>query len=179
MAAVRDGALCVAGNHDQRLARALRGGPLKEAVVDMEASLKQLKADPACREAAIPFLDDLLSHYVLDRGRLVVAHAGLAERYHGRASARVRELALFGQPTGERDDDGNPVRADWARDYRGRAAVVYGHFAVAEPRWVNGTVNIDTGCVFGGRLTSLRYPERELVSVPAARVYFARVGAAS
>jgi polynucleotide kinase-phosphatase len=37
--------------------------------------------------------------------------------------------------------------------------------------WINGTICIDTGCVFGGKLTALRYPERELVDVPAARVY--------
>src|SRR5947209_2679377 len=49
--------------------------------------------------------------------------------------------------------------------------VVYGHTPVAEPEWVNGTINVDTGCVFGGKLTALRYPEKELVSVPAARTY--------
>src|SRR4029450_11407777 len=67
---------------------------------------------------------------------------------------------------------GLPVRLDWAQDYRGRAMVVYGHTPVPEPDWLNGTIDIDTGCVFGGRLTALRYPERELVTVPAARTYF-------
>src|SRR5262249_7792309 len=46
------------------------------------------------------------------------------------------------------------------------------HTPVPVPEWVNGTLCLDTGCVFGGRLTALRYPERELVSVPAARVYY-------
>ncbi len=50
--------------------------------------------------------------------------------------------------------------------------VLYGHTPVPEPEWVNNTLCLDTGCVFGGRLTALRYPERELVSVPAARVYY-------
>ena len=50
--------------------------------------------------------------------------------------------------------------------------VVYGHTPVPEAVWVNGTINIDTGCVFGGRLTALRYPERELVSVPARETYY-------
>src|SRR5437667_1338401 len=49
--------------------------------------------------------------------------------------------------------------------------VVYGHTPVPEPEWLNRTVNIDTGCVFGGKLTALRYPEKEFVSVPAARTY--------
>src|SRR5438067_5635456 len=51
--------------------------------------------------------------------------------------------------------------------------VLYGHTPLPEPEWVNNTLCLDTGCVFGGRLTALRYPERELVSVPAAAVYYA------
>jgi len=50
--------------------------------------------------------------------------------------------------------------------------VVYGHTPVAEPEWLNRTINIDTGCVFGGKLTALRYPERELLLVPALRTYY-------
>lgn len=57
-----------------------------------------------------------------------------------------------------------PVRYNWAADYRGKALVVYGHTPVPEALWLNNTVNIDTGCVFGGHLTALRYPEREAVS---------------
>ncbi len=110
---------------------------------------------------------------VLDDGRLVVAHAGLPAAMHGRASAAVRAFALYGDTTGETDEFGLPVRYPWAEDYRGRAMVVYGHTPVPEPEWVNGTICLDTGCVFGGRLTALRYPERELVSVPAGDVYYA------
>jgi protein phosphatase len=101
----------------------------------------------------------------------VVAHAGLIERYHGRASGRVREFCLYGQTTGETDEYGLPVRYPWALEYRGRALVAYGHTPVPEPEWLNNTLCLDTGCVFGGRLTALNYPERTLVSVPAARVY--------
>ena len=117
------------------------------------------------------FLHGLVSHYVLDGGRLVAAHAGLKEEMQGRASGRVRDFALYGETTGEMDELGLPVRADWAAGYRGAAHVVYGHTPVAEPQWLNRTINIDTGCVFGGRLTALRWPERELVSVPARRTY--------
>src|SRR5206468_1364838 len=81
--------------------------------------------------------------------------------------------ALFGETTGETDELGLPVRYDWASEYRGPSMVVYVHAPVELPEWVNRTINIDTGCVFGGRLTALRYPERELVSVPAARIYYA------
>jgi protein phosphatase len=172
MRMVRDGvALCIAGNHDVKLVRALRG---RDVTVShgLERTLEQLEGDPDLREPAREFLDGLVSHYVLDDGRLVVAHAGLREDLQGRSSSRVREFALYGDTTGEVDELGLPVRRDWAADYRGRALVVYGHVAVAEARWLNNTVNIDTGCVFGGRLTALRYPEREIVSVSARAMHF-------
>lgn len=117
------------------------------------------------------FLGDLVSHYVLDDGRLVVAHAGMKEAMQGRGSGQVRDFALYGETTGETDEFGLPVRFNWAAEYRGQAMVVYGHTPVPEPEWLNRTINLDTGCVFGGRLTALRYPEKELVSVPAAQTY--------
>ncbi len=172
MSMVRDGvALCVAGNHDQKLSRALRGRDVKVSH-GLERSLEQLAEDNELKTAAGDFLDGLISHYVLDDGKLVVAHAGLKEDMQGRASGRVRDFALYGETTGETDEFGFPVRLDWAQNYRGRALVVYGHVAVSEPRWLNNTINIDTGCAFGGRLTALRYPERDLVSVPAAATYY-------
>ena len=112
-----------------------------------------------------------MSHYVLDDGKLVVAHAGMKEEMQGRGSGKVRDFALYGETTGETDEFGLPVRYNWAAEYRGQAMVVYGHTPVPEPEWLNRTVNIDTGCVFGGKLTALRYPEKEFVSVPAARTY--------
>ncbi len=136
-------------------------------------SLEQLAQEPdAFQRQATDFLDGLISHYVLDGGNLVVAHAGMKEEYQGRASSRVRDFCLYGETTGETDEWGLPVRADWAANYLGKATVVYGHTPVTEPAWLNRTINVDTGCVFGGRLTALRYPENELVSVPADRVHY-------
>src|SRR5215472_16792491 len=136
-------------------------------------SLAQLAAEPdEFRTEVESFIDGLVSHYVLDGGKLVVSHAGLIERLQGRASGRVRSFCLYGDTTGETDEFGLPVRYPWANEYRGRAMVLYGHTPVPSPEWVNGTMCLDTGCVFGGRLTALRYPERELVSVPAAEVYY-------
>ena len=94
---------------------------------------------------------------------MVVAHAGLRADIQGRASGAVRSFALYGDTTGETDEFGLPVRYPWAEDYRGDAMVVYGHTPVPETTWLNRTICIDTGCVFGGKLTALRYPERELV----------------
>jgi protein phosphatase len=164
-------ALCVPGNHDVKLLRKLKGRDV-QITHGLADSLEQLERESQeFNERVIGFLDGLVSHYVLDDGKLVVAHAGLKEAYQGRSSGRVREFALYGETTGETDEFGLPIRYNWAAEYRGRATVVYGHTPVPEPEWLNHTINIDTGCVFGGRLTALRYPENELVSVPAAHTY--------
>ena len=165
-------ALCVPGNHEHKLVKALMGRKVlpKHGLAE---SLEQLGREPAeFRDRVLAFCRGLISHYVLDGGRLVVAHAGLKEAYQGRASGRVRSFALYGETTGETDEYGLPVRYPWAEEYRGRATVLYGHTPVVEPAWINDTLCLDTGCVFGGELTALRYPERELVSVPAEQVWY-------
>jgi protein phosphatase len=164
-------ALCVPGNHDVKLMRKLHGKDV-QITHGLAESLLQLESEPAeFRTAVADFIDRLVSHYLLDGGRLVVAHAGMKQAYQGRGSGRVRDFALYGETTGETDEFGLPVRHNWAAEYRGHASVVYGHTPVPHPEWLNRTVNIDSGCVFGGSLTALRYPENEFVSVPAARVY--------
>ena len=168
-------ALAVQGNHDIRLFRKLSGRDvqvthgLAETLVQLEALPETVRV-PFIAETR-DFLRGLRSHYWLDGGKLVVAHAGLKADMHGRGSGAVRDFALYGETTGETDAFGLPVRYEWARDYRGEAMVVYGHTPVLTPEWVNRTICIDTGCVFGGKLTALRYPERELASVPADRMY--------
>ncbi|MFH9064965.1 polynucleotide kinase-phosphatase [Streptomyces coeruleorubidus] len=173
MAMVKSGnALCVPGNHENKYGRYLRGRKvqhthgLAETIEQMAGESEEFAAEVR------QFIDGLVSHYVLDGGRLVVCHAGLPERYHGRTSGRVRSHALYGDTTGETDEFGLPVRYPWAEEYRGRAAVVYGHTPVPEATWLNNTICLDTGAVFGGKLTALRWPERELVDVPAERVWY-------
>jgi diadenosine tetraphosphatase ApaH/serine/threonine PP2A family protein phosphatase len=164
-------ALCVAGNHDTRLTAALRGEPV-EPGHGLEASLAQLAAESAeVRETVATFLAGLPGHLVLDDGQLVVAHAGLEEHHHGSDSSPARDAAIHGVYTGDFDDRAMPIRDDWASGYSGAAAVVQGHTPVAEVEWFNNTICIDTGCVFGDRLTALRWPERELVSVPASNAW--------
>ena len=168
-------AYCVPGNHDVKLMRKLRGRDvqLTHGIVE---TLAQLEKEPTeFRTQVVTFLDSLISHYVFDSGRLVVAHAGMKEEMQGRGSGKVRDFALFGETTGEVDEFGLPVRYNWAADYRGGAMVVYGHTPIPEPEWLNRTINIDTGCVFGGKLTALRYPEKEIVSVLSRATYYAPV----
>ena len=165
-------ALCVLGNHDQKLMRKLHGRDV-HITHGLAETLHQLESEPAeFKEEVAGFIDRLVSHYVLDDGKLVCAHAGLREELQGRASARVRDFALYGETTGETDEFGLPVRYQWAAEYRGRAMVVYGHTPAQEPEWTNRTICIDTGCVFGGKLTALRYPEREIVQIEARRAYY-------
>lgn len=164
-------AICVPGNHDVKLQKALEGRKVK-LKHGLAESMEQLeKETPEFREQARKFIDGLVSHYVLDDGKLVVAHAGMREDFAGRASGKVRGFALYGDTTGETDELGLPVRLNWAVDYRGSATVVYGHTPVPFAEWLNGTMNIDTGCVFGGALTALRYPENEVVSVDSLETY--------
>ncbi|QIP84099.1 polynucleotide kinase-phosphatase [Streptomyces sp. Tu 2975] len=165
-------ALCVPGNHENKLGRWLKGRNVQHTH-GLAETIEQLeKEDDAFREQVKEFIDGLVSHYVLDEGKLVVCHAGLPEKYHGRTSGRVRSHALYGDTTGETDEFGLPVRYPWAEDYRGRAAVVYGHTPVPNTSWINNTICLDTGAVFGGRMTALRWPERELVDVPAEKVWY-------
>lgn len=172
---VHGSGLCVPGNHDMKLLRKLNGKNvqithgLAESLGEIDSLPEEIQTP--FRKSLAEFLDGLVSHYVLDGRKLVVAHAGMKEEMQGRGSGRVRSFALYGETTGETDEFGLPVRCNWAAEYRGSAMVVYGHTPVPGPEWLNRTVNIDTGCVFGGKLTALRYPEREFVSVPAKRTY--------
>ncbi|CAN7561531.1 polynucleotide kinase-phosphatase [Mesorhizobium sp. LjNodule214] len=164
-------AYCIQGNHERKLGRWLEGRKVTVAH-GLQQTIDQLDTqDRGLREALPAFLDSLRSHVWLDDGRLAIAHAGLKEEMIGRGSGAVREFALYGETTGGIDEFGLPVRADWATAYRGKTAVIYGHTPVLSAEWVNNTLCIDTGCVFGGKLTALRWPERELVEVPAIRTW--------
>lgn len=164
-------ALCVPGNHDVKLLRKLNGKKV-QLTHGLAETVEQLGSESTeFIDQVRRFIDGLVSHYVLDDGKLVVAHAGLKEEMQGRGSGKVREFCLYGETTGETDEFGLPVRYNWAAEYRGRATVVYGHTPVPEADWLNGTICLDTGCTFGGKLTALRYPERDLVSVDAKAIY--------
>ncbi|MFC9675969.1 MULTISPECIES: polynucleotide kinase-phosphatase [unclassified Streptomyces] len=173
MAMVKSGhGLCVPGNHENKFGRYLKGRKVQHTHGLAETVEQFAGESEEFTQEVAEFVDGLVSHYVLDGGRLVVCHAGLPEKYHGRTSGRVRSHALYGDTTGETDEFGLPVRYPWAEEYRGSAAVVYGHTPVPQATWLNNTICLDTGAVFGGKLTALRWPERELVDVPAEKVWY-------
>ena len=166
------GALCVRGNHEDKFLRYLKGKKVN-LTHGLEVTAKEYpEPSEALYARTIDFIKKLGSHCVLDDGKLVVAHAGLTENLQERESGKVLSFALYGDTTGEVDELGLPVRNDWAQTYQGQAMVVYGHTPVKEAIWVNKTICIDTGCVFGGKLTALRYPQMQLVSVAAHKTYY-------
>jgi protein phosphatase len=145
----------------------------------LDLTEQQLHALPAEERNALEgdvltYLAAQPPYLVLDGGRLVVAHAGIREDMIGRMDGRVREFTLYGDVRGF-EPGGKPIRHDWARDYSGSALIAYGHTPQDALRWVNDTVNLDLGCVFGGHLAALRYPEREFVTVPAHATYAERL----
>jgi len=163
-------ALCVPGNHDVMLSNAIKGQDV-EMPDAVATSLSQFEGEPdGFKQQVAGFMDGLAPYRILDHRKLVVAHAGLPEQYQGSRSAAARRFASFGANT--IDADGNTVRYRWAEDYKGPRTVVYGHTPQTKPAWLHKTLCIDTGCVYGGMLTALRYPENDLVSVPAAKVYW-------
>jgi protein phosphatase len=177
MAMARAGtAFCLPGNHEKKFAGYLSGRKvqmthgLPQTVAQFESLPEAVRLE--WKERFIRWHRSLISHLQFDDGRLTVAHAGIKAEHQGRGSPEVSDFCLYGEATGEVDGYGLPVRLDWAADYRGRALVVYGHVPTEEPEFVNKTICIDQGCVFGGNLTALRYPERELISVPAKAQYY-------
>ena len=110
-------------------------------------------------------------YLVLDDKNLVVAHAGIRPNDIGKTGKSVKTFVLYGDITGEKHPDGRPVRRDWPSKYEYNCTVVYGHTPVKEPRKIGNAINIDTGCVFGNKLTAYRWPEQELISVPSNQPY--------
>lgn len=172
MALVAEGhALAVPGNHDVKFVRWLQGRQVK-LTHGLDRTAEQFEREtPAFQLHVRTFLEHLPIHLWLDGGRLAVAHAGLKEEMLGRDTDKIRSFCLYGETSGEQDEFGLPVRYHWAAEYNGKTAIVYGHTPVPQADWVNNTLCIDTGCCFGGFLTALRWPEREIVSVPARRAY--------
>lgn len=165
--------LYVPGNHCNKLYRYMSGNPVRVAH-GLETTVRELNALPEKKKNFIvqTFLD-LYEHsplsLILDQGNLVVCHAGIREEDIGKPmDKRIESFILYGDTTGQTDERGLPERRDWAKNYHGTALVVYGHTPVKTPRWKNRTLNLDTGCVFGGALSALRYPEQQIISIPSS-----------
>jgi protein phosphatase len=170
-------ALIVPGNHDNKFMRWLLGRPIR-AGRGLTTTLSQFEALSAqeqtvLRERILALLRAAPSYLLLDHGQLVVTHAGIRDDMIGRWDRQISAFCLYGDVAGY-DQEGIPIRRHWALERRvtpHSPLIVYGHVVVDSPAFQNETVDIDTGCCFGGSLTALRYPERTFVNVTARQVY--------
>jgi len=163
------------GNHCNKLYRFFLGNKVQVAhgLETTIAEYESLDHDQqhSIRQKFIDLYESAPLYLVLDQQRIIIAHAGIKQDLIGKNNSKVKTFVLYGDITGEKHPDGTPVRRDWAKHYNGEASIVYGHTPVKEPRIIHNTYNIDTGAVFGGKLTALRYPEMETVSVPSSMPY--------
>ncbi len=179
IAMVEEGnALYVPGNHCNKLARYLAGRGVKVSH-GLENTVREINKLTEWKRTEfsaryLEFFYNAWPYLILDGGKLVVSHAGITGKMIGKLSGRIREFCMYGDTTGQLTTEGLPVRRDWARNYRGKALVVYGHVPVPEAEFRNNTIDIDQGCAIGGKLTALRYPERELVQLQALDRYYSR-----
>ena len=170
----RGHALTVVGNHDDRFLRWLSGRKVQirhglQESVDQFEEIARPERD-RWREELIDFIKELPWALHLDGGRLIVAHAAWHAELHEESSPdRIRSYTMYGPTTGRTTPEGFPERIDWAPSYEGPELVVFGHQVYDAPYWQDYAIGIDTGCVFGGALTALRYPSMEIVSVRSTR----------
>ncbi|WP_186575737.1 bis(5'-nucleosyl)-tetraphosphatase PrpE [Aquibacillus kalidii] len=164
-----DYAKYVPGNHCNKLYRYFLGNKVKQqhGLETTVAEYKHLnsKQQKLIRHHFMTLYEKAELYLQLHDVNAVIAHAGISEKLIGSTSKKVKTFVLYGDITGETHPDGRPVRRDWAQDYAGDQWIVYGHTPVKEPRVVNKTINIDTGCVFGNKLTAFSLPEETTVSV--------------
>jgi diadenosine tetraphosphatase ApaH/serine/threonine PP2A family protein phosphatase len=171
-------ALFIPGNHDIKLKKWFEGRNIqvKHGMETTVSELMKLSQEERVKlgEYFSAMLDDSPPYLILDKGNLIVTHGGMKEKYIGQFNKRIQSLILFGDTTGRTDEQGLPERKDWAVDYSGKALIVYGHTPVDNPHIRNNTINIDGGCVFGGKLCAFRYPEKEVAWVNAKKQYYTR-----
>ncbi|WML43399.1 bis(5'-nucleosyl)-tetraphosphatase PrpE [Neobacillus sp. PS3-40] len=163
------------GNHCNKLYRYFLGNKVLVAH-GLETTVAEFKAldkknQQITRQKFLELYETAPIYLTLDNQKLIISHAGIKNEYIGRTDSKVKSFVLYGDITGEKHPDGSPVRRDWAKEYNGDACIVYGHTPVKEARIINNTYNVDTGAVFGGKLTALRYPEMDIVSVPSTMPY--------
>lgn len=184
--------LAVKGNHEFKLERVMGGRKVQAIFTDMASTMLSLRAAwqglyrfyPGQTREKYPFsygelaaFLNALPHYItLEGGNLLVSHAGLSQDLQGQNNQKAAHFCLFGDADGKLDEKGVPIRRHWEDSYNGKAQVVYGHTPVAKPLRCGNTWNIDTGCVFGGSLSALSYPQGEIVSVKSRKVYCFKEG---
>jgi len=167
--------LYIPGNHCNKLYRYFLGNKVK-LVHGLETTVAEVDELPREEQnklarSFIALYEHAPLYLELQDVQAIAAHAGIKESLIGKHDKKTQSFVLYGDTTGEFLPDGRPIRRDWAQKYHGDMWIVYGHTPVETPRFKNHTVNIDTGCVFGGALTAFRLPEETTVSVPSQQPY--------
>ncbi|HWK23815.1 MAG TPA: metallophosphoesterase [Ureibacillus sp.] len=179
-------AYMIDSNHGWKIARWLDGRKVQlrhgdENVAEEFKQFEEEHGEKKTKELKMKLrtlLMDSPSHYIItDKGqdKVVCTHAGIKDEYIGRENSRIKDFCRYGDVAGM-DEKGKPIRRDWFNDHKGNLIIVWGHDPKREPMVKNNTINIDQGAVFGGKLTCLRYPEREFVFVPALKNYSGKIG---
>lgn len=173
--------LTVRGNHCEKIWKWAKGGgvTLTHGAEKTAVDFEKIHYD---KNEIVEFFDKVPYYRILDNGKLVIVHASWRDSNIFKDPFDAKSLkgdCLFGPTTGERDHYGLPIRIDWANNRKVNSnspIIVYGHQMHKEVYAVNGAINVDTGCAFGGKLTALRYPEMQFVQVKAHREYEKWIG---
>lgn len=168
-------AYMIDSNHGWKIARWLDGRKVtlahgdelvEEEFLEYERQHGSL-ATNRLKERIKNMLLDAPSHYVIrDQGSpmAVAVHAGIRDDYIGNHSPKIADYCRYGPVVGVQRN-GKPKRGDWTIHHHSPELIIWGH----DPRPVavemQRTVNIDQGAVFGGDLTALRLPSKEIVQV--------------
>lgn len=172
----------VDSNHGWKIARWLDGRPVMLGHGDEKVAVEFQKFEQENGTRRANQLKDqsrrllftspshMMIHY-RDQLAAVAVHAGIRDDYIGKETPSIQSFCRYGDVAGTAAD-GRPIRRDWAAERnRTEPLIVWGHDPRPQPERKNGTLNIDQGCVFGGLLTAYRFPEDEIVSVPARENY--------
>lgn len=151
----------VIGNHDLALRRRWNGEDIKLKSAQKKTH-KELKSD---KEKYAGYFNTL--PFVIDLGTHMVVHAGLRPNValHSQTTDDLTRLRTLGGDAESREGD------PWYEAYDGEKIVLFGHWPAAEPRRAAKAIGLDTGCVYGYRLTAYIIETDEFVSVKARRTY--------
>ena len=163
-------------NHGWKIARWLDGRKVQlthgdDAVATEFAAYEAAhgaKATEQLRQESKKLLLEAPSHYILTLNGEevgVVTHAGIKDQYIGQDNGKIRSFTRYGDVRGFDEITGRPIRYDWFLQHKSKHTIIWGHDPKIEPLFTHNTVNIDQGCVFGGKLTALRFPEMTTISV--------------
>jgi len=156
--------LCVRGNHEEKFLRYRRtqGGPKANGIVlnELERSIYE-----GLEEEDWSFLESLPLYFRI--GSITIVHAGILPRTRLERLGpedmvqilRVRYLDKAGNFVPLRFFD-PAVHFFWSELYDGRYGyVVYGHHPFLAPRIDRFSFGIDTGAVYGNRLTAILFED--------------------